>query len=206
MKLVLTGVPGCGKTTIANLMKEVQGYHVVNFGSVMFELSQTRFGLEDRDEMRRVLSPRMYKRIQAEAGLRIGGLEGKVIVDTHASIRTKYGYYPGLPKHVLDGIDPDVIALIEHYPATILTHRKLDLESGARLGRDKEAERGVQLHQEMNRYFIAAYASMTGCYVALMNLRWTESYPFEHAEKTVEQIIDIFGEIGKSPKTKKVEN
>ncbi|MHA1839852.1 MAG: adenylate kinase [Candidatus Ranarchaeia archaeon] len=192
MKVVLTGVPGCGKTTISSRIKEHGHIHVINFGTIMFEVAQEKFGLHDRDDMRRELTPEKYKMLQLEAGRRIGEMQGDVLIDTHASIKTKYGYLPGLPREVLELISPDVIALIELNPATIIKRRKKDMQSGTRVGRDREAEREIDLHQTMNRHFVTAYATLASCFIAYIRHTWEESYPYEHSDLAVKALLDIF--------------
>ena len=192
MKVVLTGVPGCGKTTISKRIQKEGDIQVINFGTVMFEVAKEKFGISDRDAMRRTLDSEKYKTLQVEAGRRIGAMKGNVLIDTHASIRTKHGYLPGLPREVLEDIGPDVIALIELSPATIIKRRKKDTKSGTRVGRDQEAERAIDLHQLMNRHFVTAFATLASCYIAYIRQIWEESYPYEHSDLAVKALLDIF--------------
>ena len=192
MKVVLMGVPGCGKTTICKRINEIEGVEVVSFGTIMFEVAKEKFGIHERDEMRRKLSAEEYKLLQLEAGRRIGEMQGNILIDTHASIKTTYGYYPGMPQEVLKEINPDVLTLIELNPAIIIARREKDRKSGARVGRDSEAEREIDLHQVMNRHFVTAYATLVSCYIAYIRQLWVESYPYEHTDVVVKTLADIF--------------
>jgi adenylate kinase len=98
VRVIVTAVPGSGKTTVLNMVKEkAPDVVVTNLGTVMFEIARERYNIASRDEMRKVIPVEEYRAIQVEAAERIGRMEGKVLVDTHALIKTPVGYYPGLP-------------------------------------------------------------------------------------------------------------
>jgi adenylate kinase len=119
MKIVLVAVPGSGKTTIMNFVKQkLPDVKIVNYGDVMFEIAKQRFGIQHRDEMRKKIPVDEYRKIQEEAAEYIASLSGDVIIDTHASIKIMGGYYPGLPDRVISKLKPDVILLVEFDPKT----------------------------------------------------------------------------------------
>ena len=113
--VIVTGVPGVGKSTVMNAAKDF-GYSIVNFGTTMFEEAKKE-GVKDRDDLRK-LPVDVQKRLQKQAGEKIGQMDN-IIVDTHASILTSSGYWPGLPEWTVKAIMPNQIVLVEAFPEEI---------------------------------------------------------------------------------------
>lgn len=177
--IVVTGVPGVGKTTVMEAAAKAGDRKVVVYGSEMFRVAEAEGVVKDRDEMRR-LAPAEQKRIQVAAAAAIAA-QGDVIVDTHASIRTPQGYLPGLPAWVLETLKPDAIVLVEATPQEIAGRRSTD----ATRKRDEDSPQTIARHQELNRAFAATYATLTGAVVAIV---------FNHdgrVEEAVEQVLPI---------------
>jgi adenylate kinase len=167
-KVIVTGVPGVGKTTVItgalqNLKEQGIEYQSINFGSFMFDVAKSEQFIENRDQMR-TLDREVQKRLQQYAAQAIAKIEGNVLIDTHASVKTPKGYLAGLPEWVLRGIMPDVIVLVETDDDQILM-RRLGDETRAR---DKEGARAISEHQQFNRSIAAAYTMMTGCTVKIV--------------------------------------
>jgi adenylate kinase len=169
-KVVVTGVPGVGKTTvITGAMETLAGegmpYQAVNFGTFMFEVAQREGLATNRDEMRR-LGKDVQKRLQQEAASGIAAMSGdaNVIIDTHSSVKTPTGFLAGLPEWVLRALMPDVIVLVETDPDQILM-RRLGDESRVR---DMEGSRAIADHQGFNRAVAASYAMYTGCTIKIV--------------------------------------
>lgn len=154
--IIVTGIPGVGKTTVMDAAAKKASLRVVVFGTVMFEVAKSRGLVRDRDEMRR-LPPATQKDIQREAARRIAA-EGDVVVDTHCTVKTPKGYLPGLPAWVLEALQPSVIVLVEAHDAEILRRRQAD----ATRKRDEDTLQAIAEHQDTNRRFAAAYATLTG--------------------------------------------
>ncbi len=135
--VVVTGVPGVGKTTVISHLErlaQAEGLRlkVVNFGTYMLETALKEGLVRSRDEIRR-LPLRKQLELQALAARRIVedaagslGENGYLIVDTHALVKTVAGYWPGLPKHVLDHLKPDMIVVVEASPEEIVARQERD--------------------------------------------------------------------------------
>lgn len=161
--IVVTGVPGVGKTTVMTAAAEAKKLKVVVFGTVMFEVAGEKNLAKSRDEMRK-LKPEVQRAIQKEAARRIAKM-GEVIVDTHCTVKTPKGYLPGLPVWVLEALKPDTIVLVEASPEEIYGRRSRD----ASRERDPEPVEDIRLHQEMNRAAAMAYATLTGATVKVVH-------------------------------------
>jgi len=170
--IVVTGIPGTGKTTVCNealklaeqTRKKIQA---VNYGSIMVELSRKRGKLLHRDELRR--SGLAFQRsLQAEAAKIIskktGEVEGSLIVDTHMSIKTENGYFAGLPFHVLQLLNPDMFVLVEAEPQEVLSRR---FRAKTRK-RDKVLEDEIMEETLFSRLMAAACAVLTGTSVKIV--------------------------------------
>ena len=155
----MTGIPGVGKTTVMEAAAKARNLKIAVFGSVMFEVAQARKLVASRDDMRK-LPPEQQKEIQREAALRIADM-GKVIVDTHCTVKTPKGYLPGLPAWVLEALRPSVIVLVEATDEEIARRRAND----ATRKRDEDSVEAIHDHQETNRRFAAAYSTLTGATV-----------------------------------------
>jgi adenylate kinase len=171
--VVVTGVPGSGKSTVIDgALKELRergvDYEVVNYGDVMMELMREREGVTDRDEMRMIPMNR-YREIQREAGKRIAekAKEKPVLVDTHCLVKKPEGYYPGLPIWVLEELGPELIVIVEAGEGEIARRRVKDINRR----RDQELLDEISEHQQLNRAAAMAYAAITGAAVRLIQNR-----------------------------------
>jgi adenylate kinase len=170
--VVVTGVPGVGKSTvIAGVLRELKKSKVacklINYGDVMLGMVRERTEVTDRDEMRK-LPTELYREIQREAAERIANqAKGKlVLLDTHCSVKKPEGYLPGLPKWVLERLQPEAIILIEAAPEEVAKRRVKDVRR-----RDKELVAQVEEHQQLNRAIAMGYAALTGATVRIIRNR-----------------------------------
>jgi len=157
--VIVTGIPGVGKTTVMDAAAKAHGLQVVVFGTVMLETASSRGLVKSRDDMRR-LPPEVQKEIQRDAAVRIAAL-GDVVVDTHCTVKTPGGYLPGLPSWVLEELRPSAIVLVEADANDIFRRRQADTSRK----RDEDSVEAIAEHQEYNRRFAAAYATLTGATV-----------------------------------------
>ena len=167
-KVIITGVPGVGKTTVVTgALQRLSGegiiYKSLNFGSYMFETAQKEGMVKDRDEMRK-LDKDLQKRLQKLAAQALACEEGNILIDTHASVKTPKGYLAGLPEWVLQELMPDTIVLIETDDDQILLRRLGDDTRS----RDMEGAKAIAEHQQFNRSIAAAYAMLTGCTIKIV--------------------------------------
>jgi adenylate kinase len=167
-KVIITGVPGVGKTTVVNealkrLSEEGIEYQSINFGTFMFDVAVQEKIVKDRDQMRS-LDRAVQKKLQQRAGQAIAKVKGNVLIDTHASVKTPKGYLAGLPEWVLKEIMPDIIVLVETDDDQILMRRMTDETRS----RDKEGAKAIAEHQQFNRSIAAAYAMITGCTIRIV--------------------------------------
>ena len=129
-KVIIVGIPGVGKTTVVSKVVEILKTKKISvsvsiFGSVMFEEAKKK-GIDSRDELRK-LSVQEQKELQSMAAKKIASISDNiVIVDTHAFIATKEGFYPGLPHNVLEILMPDSFIMISARPEEIYNRRMED--------------------------------------------------------------------------------
>lgn len=171
--MIVTGVPGSGKSTVVGkalgeLKKENVEYTIVNYGDVMLELMEKMDGITHRDEMRKIPTQR-YREIQREAGRRIAqaAKKGNVLVDTHCLVKKPEGYYPGLPIWVLEELKPDLLLIVEAAPEEISRRRLKDADRK----RDVEVQLEIEEHQSLNRATAMAYVALTGAAVRIIQNR-----------------------------------
>jgi len=192
MRAVLVAVPGGGKTTTINYVKKkMPDLLVINYGDVMLEIARQKYGITDRDEMRKKIPLDEYRNLQLEAARKISELKGDVLVDTHISIKMQGGYYPGLPLDAAKELKPDAIILLEYDPKDVIERRKKDL-SGIRTGREIENEEEIETHQSINRMFAASVANAVQCLLVILNLRFKQSREFEHVEIASDRIVELY--------------
>lgn len=183
MKLaVLAGIPGSGSTTVLNKALEKVDYLHLNYGDIMLKIAKEKGLVENRDEIRRLPSE-TQKQIQKDAAKHIkeASKDTNVVVDTHCTISTPNGFLPGLPKWVLEDLEPTIFLLIEAFPDEILLRRITD-ESRVR---DIELSLDIDLHQEMNRAAAMAYATLTGATVKIIQNHNDE------LDETVEELVEV---------------
>jgi len=160
--IVVTGIPGVGKTTVMKKAAEGMNIGFVTMGTVMFDIAKEEGMVEDRDDMRK-LSLAQQKDLQIKAAEKIGSM-GNVILDTHCTIKTPKGYMPGLPEWVIKKINPTAIVLVEAAPKEIYDRRANDPTRN----RDPDSEEQINEHQMMNRAAAMSYASLTGSTVKIV--------------------------------------
>ncbi len=129
-KVVIVGIAGVGKTTLVSKIVEIlnnkkKSVSVHSFGTVMFEEAKKN-GIVNRDELRK-LAVEQQKALQKTAAKKISSFNHDVvIIDTHAFISTKEGFYPGLPYQVLEELKPANFITVSARPEEIYNRRMKD--------------------------------------------------------------------------------
>lgn len=155
--IILMGVPGVGKSSVlSGVLQKKPEYKVVNYGDLMLEVFREKFGVQDRDQMRREPLQRQ-KQAQEEVALRLSKMKGKIILDTHCSIQTPNGYLPGLPFRLLEKLEVERLVLLSASIDEIYNRRKNDPSRTRSANRDEITE-----HDQMNKAYLAAYSARTG--------------------------------------------
>lgn len=192
IRVVVVAVPGAGKSTILKkLLERVPDLKLINFGDLMFEQASKHYGVENRDEMRKKLKPSDYSFLQEKAAERIAEIDGDLIIDTHAAIKTPYGYYPGLPSKVAEIIQPNAIVFLEFRPEDILSRRMKDLSGEAKRVREIEKLEDIEEHQAVGREMAAAAANHVSCYLLCLRYLEPQRYPYQHAEEGAAAIAEL---------------
>ncbi len=188
MLIVVAGMPGAGSSTVIQhalkLLREsgegfasasspasasasagAVGFKHLNYGDVMFEIALQEGIVKSRDEIRKLPQAKQQE-IQRKACDRIAALSKKenIILDTHCTVKTPFGYLPGLPAESLQKLAPRLFVLIEAFPHEIARRRSSDRTRE----RDVEDERSIEEHQAMNRAISMAYACLTGAPVKII--------------------------------------
>ncbi len=194
LTIIVTGVPGVGKTTVlrltAKMLEEKGVNHVIlNYGDYMLATAKRRGLAENRDQLRHLplrvqleLQEEAAKTLVSEAGRKLGGRPGVLIIDTHAAIRTDTGYWPGLPEHIIKSFNPDSIVVIEAKPEEILSRQ---LRDSTRYRRDLARIEEIARLMSMARTAAMASAVLTASSVYIVENR--EGEP----EKAAEEIIKL---------------
>lgn len=157
--IILVGIPGVGKSSILQeAVRQIPAVQVVNYGDKMLEEAALE-GIT-RDCLRKMPFPDQQQiGIQAAKKIMRHPTDQTAIIDTHALIRTKVGYCPGLPLEVLEILAPSAYAWVECAPSLILQRRAQDHRVRTR---DEETEEELALHQELTRSFLSACCMYTG--------------------------------------------
>jgi len=168
--IILTGIPGVGKTTILNELQNVAKergikLNVLNYGTVMNELFKKCGSKFSRDEIRRQQIS-IQKKIQDRAAqILVRKARSPItIIDTHMFIRTKMGLWSGLPESVLSRLKPSLMVLVEAPPEEIVRRRRTD----ATRMRDDFAMEEVEFDLEWSRATASACAVHTGAPVKII--------------------------------------
>jgi adenylate kinase len=131
--------------------------NVINYGTIMMEVLAKSDRPIERDAMRRD-SVEVQRRLQRQvAEVIVEKLEvckGLTIIDTHMSIKTPEGYFPGLSSNNLQLLKPEMLVLVEAQPAEISSRRLKD----ASRKRDAAVEEAVSEELAFSRAIAGACA------------------------------------------------
>lgn len=160
--VIVTGIPGVGKTTVMKEAAEGIDIQFVTFGTVMADIAIEMNLVKDRDEMRK-LTLEQQKELQIKTAEKVAKMDN-VIVDTHCTVKTPKGYMPGLPEWVIKKLNPTAIVVIEADPEEIYNRRSKDITRN----RDPDSKEKIEEHQQMNRAAAMAYATLSGATVKIV--------------------------------------
>lgn len=160
--IVVTGIPGVGKTTVMKKAAEGMAVEFVTFGTVMADMAIEMNLVKDRDEMRK-LTLEQQKKLQIKSAEKVASM-GNVILDTHCTVKTPKGYMPGLPEWVIKRINPTAIVVVEADPEEIYNRRANDPSRN----RDPDTVEQIAEHQMINRAAAMAYAALSGATVKIV--------------------------------------
>ena len=160
--IVVTGIPGVGKTTVMQKAAEGMDLEFVTFGTVMIDIAKEKGLVKDRDEMRK-LTLDQQKDLQIQTAEKVANMKN-VILDTHCTVKTPKGYMPGLPEWVIKKLKPTAIVVVEADPEEIYNRRANDETRD----RDPDSIEKIAEHQQINRSAAMAYAALSGATVKIV--------------------------------------
>jgi adenylate kinase len=156
--IIVTGTPGAGKTTLIARSKALAKirYDDVTIGTLMEKIVKVKGWAKDRDEIRYLSNERITE-LRTATFSAIAGMEGNVVVDTHASIEQKGRYVPGLPATetmlLKEGLK--AIVCVDSSTEDILTRRAADDKNRKR---EVEDSRLIDMQRTINLSSLSYYS------------------------------------------------
>jgi len=186
--LVITGIPGVGKSTVLNELEKLakqtsKKLSIVNYGTTMLKIAEGKGEKLHRDFIRR--QPiKVQHQLQLKAAKELANIAKKtqfLLIDTHMIVRTENGYLSGLPYDVLEELKPDILVLIEADPSEIIGRRVKD----ATRFRDKIVAEEVAEEIALSRAFASACSILSGAPVKIIQ------NPHGRATEAAKKILDL---------------
>jgi adenylate kinase len=182
MLVLVFGIPGVGKTTVLNHLKERKPeIEIGRIGTFIFEKAKEQGLVETRDDLRKLPIEKQTE-LQSIVYDHINELRTHheyYLLDTHAAIKTNVGYWPTFHDESLEYLKPDAFVLIEVEPEAIFRRRVKDPSRN----RDEESLMEIEQHQMIDRAFAAAYSTITNGIILIVQNE--EGKPQDAAEKIV---------------------
>lgn len=167
---IVVGLSGVGKGTVLEQAMNLadKNYKIINYGDRMLEVAKEEGLVDSRDEIKE-LDPETNKRLQRGAAESIveDSEEENVIVETHAALKTPYGYIPGLPEWSVKEIDPEKIIVIDASAEEIYDRT---IEDNSR-DREHETVKGIEEYRQIARQMASTNAVLTGSYLSVIENR-----------------------------------
>jgi len=161
-RVVVVGIPGVGKSTVVSKTRDMlssRGLNVdyVVFGTVMMKEAE-KMGVKHRDDMRK-LPVSEQRRLQVKAASEIADMGSEILlIDTHLFIKTKEGYWPGLPYDVAKALSPTHIILVNATPSEVISRRSRDRERYREIIGEEEVLEEMSIARDM----LSTVAVLTG--------------------------------------------
>ncbi len=167
---IVVGLSGVGKSTVLEeaMLLSDRDYRLINYGDRMLETAQKEGLVDTRDEMKD-LDTETYRRIQMDAADSIteDAADQDIIVDTHAAIKSPFGYIPGLPKWTLENLDPAKIIIIDASSREIYERSQGDEDRE----REHDSVEEVDIYRSIAREMASAGSVLTGAYLKIIQNR-----------------------------------
>jgi len=165
--VILTGIPGTGKSTVAELAIKGTGYNIVNYGTVITQALKQDGHIETPDDIRAKLNQNVWVDYQQKAAQNISKSEGRILLTTHSAFASPHGYFPGLPFDILQEFRPapKAIVIIEAPIEQLQRRQKTDTDRT----RGYDFESNISEFLEMNRSYAVAYSALTRARVKIIN-------------------------------------
>jgi adenylate kinase len=140
-----------------------------------------------KDEIRN-LNLKTQKKLQKEVANHFKDLinanpKDNFLIETHAALKTKQGYLPGLPNDFLETVAPDIYVIIEANADEIFVRRLLDKE---RKREHDKTTKDVQINLDTTRYFASAFAVVTHSPLLIVDNKE------KRAAETADEIAAVF--------------
>lgn len=164
-----------------------KGIAIVRDGGVeTIYVKDTANILETRDYMRslNVASQKILQKEILEHYIKLftENPDSNYLIETHAALKTKQGYIPGLPESFLERTKPEIYIIIEA-DATEIYNRRVSDPTRKR-DHDKSAK-DVQINLDTTRYFASNFAFDTHSPLFIVNNERGK------IEETVAAIVDV---------------
>lgn len=170
MIFVIFGVPGVGKSSIVKEVIQKTNIKNIHLGGLMLEIGKELYNIDNLDAIRK-LPIEDQIRIRDEATKRLIKLKNDkvdVLIETHAAVHTPQGYWPGISRHMLDNLRPDVFIFIKAPADIILKRREKDT---TRSRKDENSVEEINEFITIARNMACTYAVMTsGTYFEVENI------------------------------------
>jgi adenylate kinase len=149
-RIMLTGVPGVGKTTVSQhpLIADM-GVTVRNYGQLMFSLGKQK-GIISVFKDLEGLTIEQRAELQADAARKIAEDTSAIAIaiDGHLIVDTPSGFVPGLPLDCVSTLNLTSIVLLWAKPKDIVTRRNNNVDKYSMLKRWSDDER-IDIHQKV---------------------------------------------------------
>ena len=186
-RIMLTGVPAVGKTTIAThpLLDDV--IERVTFGKIMEELGLRKkiikapgdlpaLGLSDRSRLQKLAVEVVLKKSEVAS----------VLIDGHLTVESTAGLVPGLPYECVSSLKLTAIVVLTAMPQEILKRRENDPPKYVSYRND---EARVKFHQETLLAGAWTYAMLSGAaFDAVQN-------PHDRQPETASMLKDLLARL-----------
>ncbi len=184
MKIIVFGIPGVGKSTIVKKVIQSQNLQRIVWGDIVEQIALEKDLVKNRDLIRK-LNKTIQKELQELVVKKLVLLSrnNNTVIETHAVIKTKFGFLPGLNLEFLKILKPDLFVVIEADPQSVFKRR---IKDKTRMRDDDRDIAEIEFHLELTRQFAVSFASIVGANLSIIQ---NKEGKIEETANKLEEII-----------------